>query len=200
MLNEVINNHKASLKMHDNIVHPFNKYISPPSFDKYATLKTRKAFIQLMEKSFHVTHLQPKHTKVKMHDGSVVTVPVFDAKLMILDILLNPICMQESNFAPGYNVFTGDVDKNHDENKKYSEIHIGNVWLPAGDKFCNPNNNGDNMPVGLIVFGDKSHTDLHSVLALTTIIFTLTMFNCASRNNTNFWRPLGYIPNKLWKE
>jgi hypothetical protein len=101
MLNEVINNQNASLKMHDDIVHLFNKYILSPSFDKYATLKMRKAFIQLMEKSFRVIHLQPKHTKVKVHNGSVVTVPVFDAKLMILDILTNPICMQESNFAPG---------------------------------------------------------------------------------------------------
>ena len=41
--------------------------------------------------------------------------------------------MQESNFAPGYNVFTGNVDENHDENKRYSEIHTGNAWLPARD-------------------------------------------------------------------
>ncbi len=33
------------------------------------------------------------------------------------------------------------------------------------------------MPVGLIVFGDKSHTDLHGVLSLTPIIFTFTFFN-----------------------
>jgi hypothetical protein len=51
------------------------------------------------------------------------------------------------------------------------------------------------MPVGLIVLRDKSHTDLHSVLALTPIIFTMTMFNHASRNNKKFSRPLGYIPN-----
>ena len=74
-----------------------------------------------------------KHTNVKVHDGSVVTVPVFDAKSMILDILTNPICMQESNFAPGYDVFTGDVDENHDENKRYGENHTGNAWLPARD-------------------------------------------------------------------
>ncbi len=157
-----------------------------------ATLKTRKAFIQSMEKSFHVTHHRPKHSNVYVHNGSVVTVPVFGAKLMILNILTNPICMQESNFASeGYNVFTGYVDENHDENKRYSEIHTGNALLPARDKFCNPNDNRDNMPVGLIVFGDKSHTDLHGTLALTPLIFTLTMFNRASRNNTNFWRLLG---------
>jgi hypothetical protein len=51
------------------------------------------------------------------------------------------------------------------------------------------------MPVGLIIFGDKSHTDLHGALSLTPIIFTLTMFSRTSRNNTNFWRPLSYIPN-----
>jgi hypothetical protein len=114
-----------------------------------------------------------------VHDCSVVTAPVFDANSMILDILTNSICMQESNFAPGHDVFNGDVDENHDKNKRYSEIHTGNAWLPARDKLCNPNNNGDNMPVGLFFFGDKSHTDLHGALALTPIIFTLTMFNRA---------------------
>jgi hypothetical protein len=122
MLNEVIKNHKAFLKIDDDIMHLFNKYISSPSFDKFSTLKMRKAFIQSMETSFHVTHLQPKHTNIKVQDGSVVTVPVFDAKLIILDILKKPICMQESNFAQRYDVFTGDVDEKHDENKRYSEF------------------------------------------------------------------------------
>jgi hypothetical protein len=54
------------------------------------------------------------------------------------------------------------------------------------------------MPVGLIVFADKSHTDLHSALSLTPIKFTLTLFNRASRSNAKFWRPLGYIPNLLY--
>jgi hypothetical protein len=67
-------------------------------------------------------------------------------------------------------VFTGSVDENHDENKRYSEIHTGNAWLPARDKVCNLNDYRDNIPVGLIVFGDKSHTDLHGALALTPII------------------------------
>ena len=51
------------------------------------------------------------------------------------------------------------------------------------------------MPVALIVFGDKLHTDLHGMLALTPVIFTLTQFNQTARNNTKFWRPFGYMPN-----
>ncbi len=104
--------------------------------------------------------------------------------------------MDKSNIAEGCNVFTGDVDDGHTANNQYGEIHTGDAWLPACDRFCTPNNdNNNNMPVGLIIFGDKSHTDLHCFLLLTPIIFTLTMFNSTSRNNTNFWRPLGFIPN-----
>ena len=49
--------------------------------------------------------------------------------------------------------------------------------------------------IALIVFGDKSHTDLHGTLSVTPLTFTLTCFNRAARNNNNFWRPLAYIPN-----
>jgi len=51
------------------------------------------------------------------------------------------------------------------------------------------------MPVGIVIFGDKSHTDLHDALALTPILFTLTFFNEKCRNNPKFWRVLGYLPN-----
>jgi hypothetical protein len=51
------------------------------------------------------------------------------------------------------------------------------------------------MPVRLIVFGDKSHTNLHGTLSLTPIIFTLTLFNQTASNNTGFWWLIGYIPN-----
>ncbi len=94
----------------------------------------------------------------------------------------------------GYNVFTGDVDNNNPCNQKYGEVHTGDAWFPARDRYC-ANPNRPTMPVGLIVYGDKSHTNLHGTLALTPTIFTLTLFNRSSRNNTRFWRPIGYIPN-----
>ncbi len=54
---------------------------------------------------------------------------------------------------------------------------------------------GKQMPVALIVFGDNSHADLHGSLLLTPIIFTMNLFNQSAHNNTEFWRPIGYIPN-----
>ncbi len=100
-----------------------------------------------------------------------------------------------TKLSPGYDVVTGDVDENYIDNQRYGEIHTGDSCLPARDRFYPCKENESNMLVGLVVFGDKSHTDLHGALALTPIICTLTTFNHACRNNTDFWRPPGYIPN-----
>jgi hypothetical protein len=54
-LNNLINNHKASLKLHNDIVDLFNEYIASPNFDLNATLKSRKTFIRSMESSYGVT-------------------------------------------------------------------------------------------------------------------------------------------------
>jgi hypothetical protein len=104
--------------------------------------------------------------------------------------------MNQENIADGYNIFTGDVDENHKSNHNYGEIHTGDEWIPARNHYCRPHDNFTNdMPVGIVIFGDKSHTDLHSALALTPIIFTLTFFSEKCRNNPKFWRVLGYLPN-----
>jgi hypothetical protein len=110
---------------------------------------------------------------------------------MIISLLTDPSVMNKKSFAEGYNVLTGDVDI-HPANNKYGEENTGDAWLPARDRYCQ---NKTDMHVRLIVFGDKSHTDLHSALSLTPIIFTLTLFNRAAQNDSKFWRPIGYIPN-----
>jgi hypothetical protein len=103
-LNNLINNHKASLKLHDDIVVLFNEYIASPNFDLNAKLKTRKSFIQSMESSYGVTHLHPMNTEVLLHDQSRVTVQVFDAKSMILDLLTDQNLMINANIAEGYDM------------------------------------------------------------------------------------------------
>lgn len=195
-LNNLINQHKVPIKLYDDIIYLFNEYISSDNFNKYARLKSRKAFINAYESTYKVTHLKPKHKNVLLTDGTEVTVPVFNAQSMILDLLTNEDTMNEANIAGGYDIFTGNVDETMPENQCYGEIHTGNQWLIARDHYCSNNDNTVNeMPIAMIIFGDKSHTDLHGTLSLTPIIFTLSLFNRAARNTTKFWRPLSYIPN-----
>ena len=193
-LNNVINTHKAPLRLYDDVVHLFNDYISSDNFSKHAKLRTRKSFIKQIEATHpSIMSLHPVNKQVTLHDGIMATVPVFDAQAMIMDILSNSDLMKKENFADGYDIFNGDVDENHQSNKYYGEIHTGDEWIPARDKFCRPGT--VDMPVSLVIFGDKSHTDLHGALALTPIIFTLTLFNQRCRNDPKFWRVLGYLPN-----
>jgi hypothetical protein len=115
-LNNLINNHKASLKLHDDIVDLFNEYIASPNFDLNATLKIRKTLIRSMESLYGVTQLRRMNTEVTLHETSRVTVPVFDAKQMILVLLTDQHLMNNSNIAEGYDIFSGDVDPNNQSN------------------------------------------------------------------------------------
>jgi hypothetical protein len=123
-----------------------------------------------------------------------VTVPVFDTKEMIISLLTDPLLMTDSNFVKEYNVLTGEVYMNNPCNSKYGKVYTSDTWLPARNRYCTVTEQ-QTTPVALIVFRDKSHTDLHGTLSLTSIIFTLTLFNRLACNNTRFWRPIGYIPN-----
>jgi hypothetical protein len=52
-------------------------------------------------------------------------------------------------------VLTEEVD-NHPANNKYGEVHTGDAWLPARDRYCQ---NKTDMPVGLIVYMFESLRD-----------------------------------------
>jgi len=69
----------------------------------------------------------------------------------------------------------------------------GDAWKPALTRFCG--SNGEYMPIALVLFGDKSHTDLHGLLSVEPVSFTLSLFNRSARNLPQFWRLLGYVPN-----
>ena len=98
--------------------------------------------------------------------------------------------MTQENIAHGYDLFRG---KSVGDVHHLSEIHTGDAWQPARQRFGGDDRH--NMPLGLVVFADKSHLDLHGSLLTLPIIFTLSCFNEQSRNSINFWRPMGFIPN-----
>jgi hypothetical protein len=69
-----------------------------------------------------------------LHDGTFVTVPVFDMKEMLTSLLTDQTIMVDTNFADGYDVLTGDVDVNNPSNDKYREVHTGDAWILAREK------------------------------------------------------------------
>lgn len=87
-LNHLTNRHKASLKYYDDIVDLFNDNMSSDNFYRYSQLRCRISFIQSTVTTFNVTHLWPTPCNIVLTNGPEVIVPVFDAKYMILDLLV----------------------------------------------------------------------------------------------------------------
>jgi hypothetical protein len=176
MLHDLVMKHRASLQIFDEICNLVNEYTASPDFSVMTKLPSRKSFLCSIRETYHTHGLRPTNRIVRLHDNLYVTVPVFHTKEMIISLLTDPLLMTDSNVEKGYKVLTGEVDMNNPCNSKYGEVHTGDAWLPARNRYCTVTKQ-QLMPVALILFGDKSHTDLHGTLSFTPIIFTLTLFN-----------------------
>jgi hypothetical protein len=173
MPHDLVMKHRASLQIFDEICNLVNEYTASPDFSVMTKLPSWRSFLRSIEETYCTLGLRPTNRIVRLHDNSYVTVPVFDTKEMIISLLTDPLLMTDSNFAKGCDVLTEEVDMNNPCNLKYGKVHTGDAWLPARNRYCTVTKQ-PTMPVALIVFGDKSHTDLHGTLSLTPIIFTLT--------------------------
>ena len=192
-LADILQKHGSNLKMQDDIVDLINAYTSSGRLNQDTPPLSRRApFLKSMEKEFKTTSMKPKHIDVVLEDQSTATVLLFDLENMIKTLLMDESLMADENLAEGYDIFTGETS-DEECNNNYGEIHTGDAWDPARLRFCGKD--GKYMPISLIIFGDKTHTDLHGSLSVTPIIFTLSLFNSKARNRPEFWRPLAYIPN-----
>ena len=96
-------------------------------------------------------------------------ISVFDVEAMIQLLLMDTSLMNPKNIDHGYDIFSG---KSIGPNNCYGKIHMGDAWEPARHHFCG--NEPHNMPIALVVFGDKAHLDLHGSLSTLPLIFTLS--------------------------
>jgi hypothetical protein len=107
LLNDLLIKHRASLLLYGEICHLFEQYISSPNFDRFAKFKSRRSLFLSTQKTIISKALRHINGTVRLHNNSLVTVPVFDTKHMIISFLSDPSVMNEKNFAEGYNVLIG---------------------------------------------------------------------------------------------
>ncbi len=101
ILHDLIMKHKASLQMFDDICNLVNEYTSSPDFLVNTKLQSRKSFHHSVEGSYRTRLLRPYNRNVRLHDGTILTVPVFDMKEMLTSLLTDQTIMVDTNFADG---------------------------------------------------------------------------------------------------
>ena len=190
-LADILKKHRTDLSLHNEIITLIKKNTNGKKLSFSGdNLQKRAGFIDSLEKRFASVPMKPKDIDVDLSNGDQATVSVYDIEAMILSLLHDPELMKEENLVQDYDIFTGKPTK---EVTHYGEIHTGDAWEPAREYYCG--NQLGNMPIALIIFGDKSHFDKHGSLATTPLSFTLSCFNQNARNSADFWRPIAYIPN-----
>ena len=150
MLNDLLLKHKASLLLYDKIIELVSMYILSPSFNKLDKFKSRRSLLQSTEKSLNTSCLRPVNGTVRLHNDSLVTVPIFDAKHMITSMLTDPSLMKECNFAKGYNVLTGEVQNEHPDCLYTNNEEMS--WAVFGDYFVDYNDGREGARVCIICY------------------------------------------------
>lgn len=188
---KVLGNYRVPTKLHDDLVGLLKRYSTGRNMNfSPHDLQVRKAFVKKIEEVFQSTPMKPKDKVVKLTDGSEVSVSTYDIEAMILSLLLDEDIMSPENLAEGCDIFTR---KPTEPVTHYGEVHTGKAWEPARKHYCGEV--AGNVPIGLIIFGDKTHFDHNGTLCTTPVMFTLTCFNEAARTKAKFWRPILFIPN-----
>jgi hypothetical protein len=101
LLNDLLIKNKASLLLYYEICHLFKEYISSPNFDRFAKFKSRRSLLTSTQKTFYSKALLSNNGTVRLHNNTLVTVPVFDTKHMIISLLTDPSVINKKNFAEG---------------------------------------------------------------------------------------------------
>jgi hypothetical protein len=78
LLNDLLITNKASLHLCDEICHLFKQHISSPNFDRFAMFKCRRSPLTSTQKTLNSKALRPINGTVRLHNNSLVTVPVFE--------------------------------------------------------------------------------------------------------------------------
>ena len=188
----IMNKHReVDLKLYSEINECVRYHATEKDVDfKTTRMYTRKQLIDISTHVYQLHGFKPTMNRVTLSDKSVAVVPTFDVKTMLLSILNDKSKMKSENIASNYNLFTG---KAINEMTHIDEIHSGWAWEKARAHHCGDNENI--LPMGLVAFYDKTHSDLFGSLACAPFIVVPTFFNIECRCNTDFWVTLGYVPN-----
>lgn len=187
-----LSHHRGNdLNLQDNVLQCLKSHATRNNIDfKTMHIYTRQRLIRILTKHYRLDFLKPILHSVPMSDGSIVTVPVFDVKALLISFLNDPVRMKKQNIASNYDIFTGKPKVPTDI---IDEIHTGSLWEDARREFCA--NDPFAFPLGLVCFYDKTHTDVYGSLACAPFIAVPSFLNSECRQDDSNYMVFGYIPN-----
>jgi hypothetical protein len=155
-----------------------------------ATFRQRDTAIKHFAKRFHLEKLFPT-TLTKHMNGRTCPVVLHDAEVMVQLLLKSSLMVEENMLFP-------DMDNPLAPPPPTAETIIADV--DTGQVFRSAHGHLSTLPndvlCPLIMYLDRICIDQHGRCSLEPGCYaTLGIWNVATRNKAEAWRPLGYIPN-----
>ena len=205
---KILGNHQVDLKLFDSVVmwvlhHTKRQSDVFTNVDDY-TARTRSVFIKLVAKIFHTEHLLPTMKTAELVSGEKVDVPCYDMADMIVSLVTDEELMHPDNlikegmdhetWRPTCSMEDWSDDDIIDDVNSGTSFHEGHAMFNSD--INETTEDVDEVRVlGLNLFIDKSHSDLHGALATTPMSCVPNIFNNEARRKYEFWRTFAYIPN-----
>ena len=150
---------------------------------------SRDNIINRMSGLMCMSGMKPKETPLILSDNRTINVTHFDFKEMCFSILNNNFLMKDTNFTfPNENPC--DYKRSKSQGNSLACIEDGSVYQTTARRLCvKPND----FCLGIKLFIDATHTDIHGNWMLDPVMFTFTFFNNNITKSEKAWRPLGFI-------
>ena len=146
----------------------------------------------------NLTGFKPKEVDVLLPNAKIkVGVSTFDVEEVIRSLLTDPELMKDENllFPNRDDPFEappkwGDIDP---LTHVIDDISTGKRYIDSYHYCCKIG--GRDILCPILTFQDKTFTDNKGVLCQEPVLITLGIFNRETRNRTDAWRPIGFVPN-----
>jgi hypothetical protein len=191
LLSVITNVRGVPLNMFDKIMDVIFVHCVQRNFDFNNSFfsSTRKGLINRLKKIHGMSAFKAKLVGLTRRDGTSIGVVVFDTMEVLTTMFEDERIVCPANIAKGYNFWDGTVvDLN-----VYGEIPTGDSWNPTRDAYIG--NDPDKLPVPLVGFYDKTHTDDKGILATAPFLITFAFLNLETRKRSYASFPLGLVPN-----
>ena len=191
LLSVITNVRGVPLNMFDKIMDVIFMHCVQRNFDFNNSFfsSTRKGLINRLKKIHGMSAFKAKLVGITRRDGTSIGVVVFDTMEVLMTMFEDERIVSPANIAKGYNFWDGTAV----ESNVYGEIHTGDLWNPTREAYIG--NDPDKLPVPLIGFYDKTHTDDKGILATSPFLITFAFLNLATRKRSYASFPLGLVPN-----
>ena len=148
----------------------------------------RQNIISRMSEQYLMNDMKPKLNQLVLCNNQQIQVSVFDFEQMCFSLLTDDKLMVDENFT-----FPNDDPrdfKRPDSKDTLTCIEDGELFQSTAAKTCTDK---DDFCLGIKLFIDATHTDVHSNWMLDPVMFTFTFFNNEVTKQASARRPLGFI-------